>query len=640
MDVLKRTKSIKTKYLLSGLAICLVSLLPTALAGYLVSSQITATQSTLRIKQTVLKNVTELDSWFRKHSGVVENITEVLQIFDNYDRDFLKRFLQAKYRLSRREVMDYYIGFADPKQKFCSAINWVPGAGYDCRKRTWYRRAAASSRVVFTAPYVDAQTGKMVITISQRLVQDGKFVGVLAADIFVSKVIDRVRSNRLQETNSYAFLLDQAGNFLVHPQKALQPNASGMQNIHRINSAAVYSRLLSTLPADRAKVVKARDYDGKSKYFIFSRINSCGWTFGNAVLASEYRKPLQGLFYGFAVVFLFTLLFALGIMFKLIKEMLRPIESLSETVRSFSADRMDVRSRIDSTDELGELGRNFNHMADTIRDYSLSLERKVAERTRELQEKNDRIMESLDYAERLQRAILPSCAARLGLAPENCLVIWKPRDRVGGDMYWCRSDPNYALVVVADCTGHGVPGALMTMALSSILDGLPRTMATANPAEILYSVHERLRETLGQDQEDSLTNDGADLAVLLLDKRCRRILFSGAKLSLFLGYSGRVTEYKGARHSVGYSWGKTPRFVNQEIPWQPGSILYLTTDGLLDQNQREGGSALGRTAFGNFLKSIVNQPLVEQREALEGLIAARLTQVAQRDDILVIGLMI
>jgi serine phosphatase RsbU (regulator of sigma subunit) len=638
MDVVK-TKSIKTKYLLSGLAICLVALLPTALAGYLVSSQITATQSTLRIEQTVIKNVTELDSWFSMQSGVVKNMAEVLQIFNNDDPDFLKRFLQAKYRLYNGEVLDYYIGFADLKQKFISAINWIPGADYDCRKRSWYRRAAASSRIVFTAPYVDAQTGKMVITISQRLARDGKIVGVLAADIFVSKVIDRVRNYRLQENNSYAFLLDQAGNFLVHPQKALQPQASGMQNIHRI-SAVAYSQLLATLPAGRAKVIKARDYDGKSKYFIFSKIDSCGWTFGNAILSSEYRKPLQGLFYGFALIFLVTLLIAVGIMLKLIKGMLRPIESLSETVHSFSATRMDVRSRIDSADEVGELARNFNRMADTIRDYSLSLEQKVAERTRELQEKNDRIMESLDYAERLQRAILPSCAARLQVAPENCFVIWRPRDRVSGDMYWCRGDSDHAVLAVADCTGHGVPGALMTMALSSILDGLARTMATAKPAEILFSVHDRLRETLGQDREDSLTNDGADLAVLLMDKRHRRILFSGAKLSLFLGSSGQVTEYKGGRSSVGYSWGKTPCFINQEIPWQPGSIFYLTTDGLLDQNQREGGVPLGRTAFGNFLRSIVSQPLVEQREAVEALIAARLAQVAQRDDILVIGIMI
>jgi serine phosphatase RsbU (regulator of sigma subunit)/HAMP domain-containing protein len=637
VNVMKKS-SIKTKYILFGLVICLGSLLPIALVSYLVSAKITATQSTLRNEQTVLKNVTELDSWFSKQGGVVENMAEDLQIVDHYDPDFLGRFLQAKHRLYHTEVLDYYIGFADPGKKMVSAIGWAPFAGYDCQKRAWYRRAAANRRVVFTPPYVDAQTGEMVITISRRLVKNGKIIGVLAADIFVSKVISRVHSYRLQE-NSYAFLTDRDGNFLVHPKKEFQPNAVRMHNIRRISDAD-YSRLLQALPPGRTKVVKARDYDGKSKYFIFSKINSCGWTFGHAVLGSEYFKPLRGLFYAFTFAFLVSLLIGVGIMLKLINEMIRPIKSLNDTVNSFSVVRMDVRSSIDSADELGELGRNFNHMADIIRDYSISLEQKVAERTRELQEKNVRIMESIDYAERLQRAILPSFSERLGITAENSFVIWKPRDRVGGDMYWCRGDSDYALVAVADCTGHGVPGALMTMALSSILDGLPRNMAMANPAEILYIVHDRLRETLGQNREDSLTNDGADLALCLIDKKNQRILFSGAKLSLFLGCSGQVSEYKGARHSVGYVWGKKPRFVNQEIPWRPGSVLYLTTDGLLDQNRQEGGGGLGRTAFGNFLKSIVAEPLFKQQEALEALIAARLSQVTQRDDILVIGLVI
>jgi serine phosphatase RsbU (regulator of sigma subunit)/HAMP domain-containing protein len=637
MDFMKKG-SIKTKYILSGLVICLASLVPVVIASYLVSSQITATQSTLRIQQTVLKNVAELDSWFGKHRAIIENMAEDLQIVNNYDPEFLGRLLKAKYRHNHKEVVDYYFGFADAGKKLVSAIGWVPQAGYNCRKRDWYRRAAANSRVVFTTPYVDAQTGKMVITISKKLVKNGKIVGVLAADIFVSKVINRIRSYQPQE-NSYAFLTDQDGNFLVHPKKEFQPHAKRMQNIRWISSAD-YSRLLRTMPPGRAKVVKARDYDGKFKYFIFSKISSCDWTFGNAILSSEYLKSLRGLFYGFIFAFLVSLLIAVGIMVKLINGMIRPIKSLNDTVNSFSTTRMDVRNSIDSADELGELGRNFNHMADIIRDYSISLEQRVAERTCELQAKNDRIMESLDYAERLQRAILPSFSERLGIAAENSFVIWKPRDRVGGDMYWCRGDSDYALVAVADCTGHGVPGALMTMALSSILDGLPRTLAAVDPAKILDSIHVSLRETLGQDQQDSLTNDGADLALCLVDKPKQRIVFSGAKLSLFFGYSGQVIEYKGVRHSVGYAWGETPRFVNQEILWQPGSVLYLTTDGLLDQNMEKGGGGLGRTALGNFLKSIVDEPLFTQREALEALIAARLAHVAQRDDILVIGLMI
>jgi serine phosphatase RsbU (regulator of sigma subunit)/HAMP domain-containing protein len=637
MVVHMKKTSIKTKYIISGLIICLVSLAPVVIASYLISFHIAATQSTHRIEQTVLKNVTELDSWFRMHSDLVENTANDLQIVNNYNPDFLRRLLQSKYRIYHAEVFDYYIGFADSKKKFVSANGWAPPPDYDCRKRDWYQKAAVTSLVAFTAPYVDAQTGKMVITISRKLVKDGKMVGVLAADIFVDKVLGIIRDYRLQETG-YAFLMDSNGNLLVHPKKEFQPSPIKMRNISEVSDAD-YSRFLQ-VPRGRAKVFKARDYDGKYKYFIFSKINSCGWTFGHAILSSEYHKPLRGLFYGFTFSVLISLLFAMVIMVQLINGMIRPIKSLNDTVNSFSTLRLDVRSKIDSTDELGELGRNFNHMADLIRDYSFSLEQKVADRTRELQEKNDRIMDSINYAKRLQQAILPSFCERLQIPAEDCFIIWKPRDRVGGDMYWCRGEADYALVAVADCTGHGVPGALMTMALCSILDGLPRTIATADPAQLLNIIHERLRETLGQNRNDSLTNDGADVALCLLDKQKRRIIFSGAKLSLFIGSSGQVMEYKGVRHSVGYAWGKKPRFVNQEIPWEPENILYLTTDGLLDQNMQKSGGGLGRTAFANFLKSITAEPLSKQQEALESLIADRLFMVEQRDDILVVGLVV
>jgi serine phosphatase RsbU (regulator of sigma subunit) len=633
-----KKNSIKTKYIISGSIICLVSLTLALIVSYLISFQITAAQSTQRIEQTVLKNVTELDAWFCKHRDLVENTVDDLQIVDDYSPDFLIRLLQSKYRIYQAEVLDYYIGFADSRKKFVSAIGWAAPPDYDWRKRNWYQKAMATASVAFTEPYVDAQTGKMVITLSRKLVKDGKALGVLAADIYVDKVLGLIHGYRLHEVG-YAFLMDSGGNLLVHPKKEFQPSPIRIKNIREISNAD-YHHLLQVIPRGRAKVVKCRDYDNQFKYFIFSEINSCGWIFGHAVSVFEYQKPLRGLFYGFVVAFLVSLLVAVAIMLKLINEMIRPIESLNDTVNSFATLRLDVRSKIDSADELGELGRNFNHMADLIRDYSLSLEQKVADRTRELQEKNDRIMDSINYAERLQQAILPSLIERLQIAAEDCLVIWKPRDRVGGDMYWCRGEGDYALIAVADCTGHGVPGALMTMALCSILDGLPRAIATADPAQLLKIIHERLRETLAQDRKDSLTNDGADLALCLLDKRKRRIVFSGAKLSLFVQDSGQVTEYKGVRFSVGYSWGKQPHFVNQEIYWKPGNILYLTTDGLLDQNMQNGGRGWGRTSFVNYLKSVSAEPLSRQQEALEALIAARLSQVEQRDDILVVGLVV
>jgi serine phosphatase RsbU (regulator of sigma subunit) len=223
------------------------------------------------------------------------------------------------------------------------------------------------------------------------------------------------------------------------------------------------------------------------------------------------------------------------------------------------------------------------------------------------------------------------------LPEDKCFVVWKPRDIVGGDMYWCRGDGNKVLLAVGDCTGHGVPGALMTMTLSSILDSLSKDLGNRNPSEILQLVHLRLKEALGQESKDSLANDGADVALCLIDNINKKIMFSGAKLSLFVCNDGKITEYKGTKHSVGYSWKKEVSFEDNEIAWIPGSKIYITTDGLLDQNMVEGKGGMGRSGFVHFIESISEKTMSQQYSAVEDMIAQRLEKAEQRDDITVLA---
>jgi serine phosphatase RsbU (regulator of sigma subunit) len=358
---------------------------------------------------------------------------------------------------------------------------------------------------------------------------------------------------------------------------------------------------------------------------------------GIATDAAEYSKPLSLLLYGFAAAMFVSLLIGIGIMLHLVKGMTLPIKLLHNAVRSFSATDMDARVKLNSDDEIGDLAASFNQMADTIQEHRISLEQKVAERTHELQEKNDSIMESIDYAERLQRAILPPLPHRLGISADKCFVIWKPKDVVGGDMYWCRGDERFVLVAVVDCTGHGVPGALMTMTMGSILDGLPRELEGVKPSDLLYKIHNRLKETLSQDYKDSLANDGADVALCLIDKIDRKFMFAGAKLSLFLEKDGEITEYKGTKHSVGYSLRKDVVYEDRLIDWVDGSVVYLTTDGLLDQHAEVGKWGIGRTGFINLLKLVAGKSFYEQQHAVEQHVAERLGNVEQRDDITVVG---
>ncbi|MHC1762380.1 MAG: cache domain-containing protein [Negativicutes bacterium] len=629
-----KMRSIKTKYLFAGISICLVSLLLVSVTTYVISYNLTAQQLNMRIQSTGMKNAAELDLWFQKYGQITEDLAANIESTGIYESGHLFKLLKARTANYGAEVSEFYIGFAD--KRLISVSSWVQPDDYDCRTRNWYIQAVNhNDSVIYTKPYLDAKTGNLVITIARAMKKEDKIIGVLAADIFLNHVLDVVGNYSLGE-GSYAFLLDQGGNVLAHPKREFLPDIHGLKHIGAVGGID-YSRLVQTMNSDKLEIIEMKDYDEESKYFILSKIKSCGWILGITVMKSEYQKPLNSLFYGFMAALVLSLLAGIIIMLKLVSGMIRPIQSLSDTVKKFSATNMTVRAKIDTDDEIGALGSNFNQMADTIQEYSQSLELKVAVRTRELQEKNNNIMESINYAERLQRASLPQLPQRMGLSAEKCFVVWRPKDVVGGDMYWCRGDERQTLLAVVDCTGHGVPGALMSMTVGSILDGLPRELEDQKPAMLLHAIHVRLKETLGQDNTDSQVNDGADIALCLIDRNKKRLKFAGAKLSLFVATDGEITEYKGVRHSVGYAWRKEVDFSDCEVEWRPDSTFYISTDGLLDQNCEEGLGGMGRTVFVNFLRTIAGMPLIRQKQAVEGLIAEMLAKVEQRDDITVIG---
>jgi serine phosphatase RsbU (regulator of sigma subunit) len=247
-------------------------------------------------------------------------------------------------------------------------------------------------------------------------------------------------------------------------------------------------------------------------------------------------------------------------------------------------------------------------------------------------------MESIEYARTLQKAIIPIISEKLGIDKENCFSIWKPKDIVGGDMFWCRRNEKEALLAVADCTGHGVPAALMSMTLSSIIDAVSRECSYANPAEMLRLINGRLKEVLSQRKDDNKISDGADMALLYIDAENKKMVFSGAKLNMFVVLQGKANMVKGAKSSIGYSFGKAFECENIIVPYVEDGVYYFTTDGFLDQNHELNAGGMGKRRFMSFIESIHNLPMTEQRKIIEEDIKQKLAKVPQRDDITVIGL--
>lgn len=274
------------------------------------------------------------------------------------------------------------------------------------------------------------------------------------------------------------------------------------------------------------------------------------------------------------------------------------------------------------------------------------LEERVQQRTADLTSTNQqleasqaRIMESLLYARVIQASILPDPRLLDQYFAEWC-VLYRPCDIVGGDLYWVREAADGGLLVaVLDCTGHGVPGAFMTMTVNSVLNHIVDTLCSDDPGRMIQELNRLLQETLRLRQTgESLVDAGLDVGLCRIDKDRQNLTFAGAGISLYLGQNGLIREVKGERKWVGYS-GSDQRFVfkNNQIPLDSATCWYMTTDGYLDEGGGPKGYGFGTGRFRELLTQQQGRDLQRQQAELEQALDSWRGTRKQRDDITVLA---
>ena len=209
--------SIRVKYTVAGLAICIFSITLVSSYSYFSSYNITSELSDRMIKEKVEKTSNELNYWFSVYANAISHVIHDMKAFDNYAPDHLHPFLISKVETYREKVSDFYFAY-EASNRTLSGIGWIPPAEYVATSRPWYKKAKSAKGIVFTEPYVDAMTGDLVITVAHVLENDGRIMGVLASDIFLSEIVKVVENSRLNE-NSYGMLLDEKGRIIVHPNE-------------------------------------------------------------------------------------------------------------------------------------------------------------------------------------------------------------------------------------------------------------------------------------------------------------------------------------------------------------------------------------------------------------------------------------
>ncbi len=257
----------------------------------------------------------------------------------------------------------------------------------------------------------------------------------------------------------------------------------------------------------------------------------------------------------------------------------------------------------------------------------------------ELVVKNKSITDSINYAKRIQEAILPSESHFKRILPDS-FILYMPKDIVSGDFYWVNETHNKIFVAVVDCTGHGVPGAFMSIIGVELLRNITNIQGVNDAAEILNRLHRGINDTFAKDTDDKVdVKDGMDVSFCVIDKENNQVQFAGAFTSLYIIRNSKIIEIKGDRLSVGM--GETDantQFTSHIVAVEPDDMLYIFTDGYIDQFGGVEGKKFKFRRFRHLLLSIHKLPLEEQRQQLYESIAEWQGEHEQVDDILIIGI--
>jgi tetratricopeptide (TPR) repeat protein len=255
-----------------------------------------------------------------------------------------------------------------------------------------------------------------------------------------------------------------------------------------------------------------------------------------------------------------------------------------------------------------------------------------------VEEKNNDIIASINYAKRIQDALLKEEEHVSQHLPEH-FILFKPKDIVSGDFYWTLEKDNHFYLAAADCTGHGVPGAMMSMLGIAFLNEITSTAQLLTPAEILDQLRNRIVQELRQTGRDEESKDGMDISLIRMNTETKEFHWAGANNPLYIIKNRILTEIKPNKQPVSYYPQMNP-FTNHVLTLEKGTEFYLFTDGTADQFGGPNGKKMKYSHFKEVLISLYPSPIKEQKKLLNDAFNDWKGNLEQVDDVLVIGVLI
>lgn len=393
------------------------------------------------------------------------------------------------------------------------------------------------------------------------------------------------------------------------------------------------------------------------------------------------HKLARQLIFTYILVGLFLLSISVSISFIVSKRISKPLVYLSSRINAFVASKFMLIENIKISTrkgEIGQLGQNFIILRDEIFDYLNYFKEKVDERTAELlieknkvenqkeeieaqrdelnnqnqlilkqkkevEKQKDNVVSSIRYASRIQNALLTDEQQLKNLLPISFLL-QKPKDIVSGDFCYAErikhKGKDLSIIILADCTGHGVPGAFMSLLSYNYLNQIIKINQHYNPVYVLATLNKLIYNNFHRKQDDTKISDGMDISYLLIDNQTLHCEYAGAHNPLYLFRNNELITFCGDRISIGGKSNILRKITKHTFHLEPNDSIYLFSDGYVDQVGGLNGDKFKYKRFRNLLHKIHNQEIDAQKKELELAIEEWKGNKDQIDDITILGIKI
>ncbi len=494
-------------------------------------------------------------------------------------------------------------------------------------------------------------------------------VGSAQADEIVQKIKDRL--NGLASQGSAILSVD----LFIGSDNPFSLNADVILDETHLE---IYKKVLNDESEVSFEVKKEKTrlhYD----YIFMPRRNTDLYKGGVIRIVSDYsqqRRVLSLELFKFIGIFGLTLIVVVLLLYRKAKVITDPIQKLVMNVNRITDGHLNERAEVLGNNEITRLSEKFNLMIAQLEEYYNELEQKVRERTAEIEkqkeeisaqrdsleeqrnmlsdtntslqqaytdieEKNRHIEDSIRYAKRIQNAILPPDQYVRRLFADF-FILYMPKDIVSGDFYWVSHIDNKAFIAAVDCTGHGVPGAFMSIVGHDRLNYAVNVEDACCPAAILNSLNKGVTDTLRQTKTEISIKDGMDIALLSIDFENKKLEFAGAYNPFCYIRDNELHQIKADKFPIGAFVGEElNKFTNHELDLKSGDVIYIFSDGYADQFGGPRNKKFMTKRFREMLIEIHGQTMKDQKKTLIARIHDWMGEDnSQVDDILVIGIRI